>query len=163
MTYDTTDTDEVSDTDTDADIESASEETPAEDTTTDTPDDDAIEEQPGKAGSEAARYRRRLRDTEAERDALRTQLDAQRDALLEAVIAPKLVRAAGFDPAEALNDDGVFDSDLAADLARRTNDELGLGARRPRPISLQGAGRESGRGRPHGLVAAFDPDGLGRR
>ncbi|MBN7543789.1 hypothetical protein [Mycobacteroides abscessus] len=157
MTNDTPETPNIPETD---DIEDTPEETPAEDTTTDTPEDEAHDEQSGKAGSEAARYRRRLRETEAERDALRTQLDAQRDALLEGVIAPKLVRAAGFDPAEALDDRGVFDPDKAADLARRTNAELGLGPRRPLPNRHAGQGRVGARSGPQGLAGAFDPQNL---
>lgn len=141
-------------------LETRAEEKPAEDTTTDTPEDEVPDEQSGKAGSEAARYRRRLRETEAERDALRTQLDAQLDALLAGVIEPKLVRAAGFDPAEALDDRGVFDPDKAADLARRTNAELGLGPRRPLPNRHAGQGRVGARSGPQGLAGAFDPQNL---
>ncbi|CPX42553.1 Uncharacterised protein [Mycobacteroides abscessus] len=153
MTNDATETSEADD------IEGAPEETPADAPATDTTEDEAPEEQSGKAGSEAARYRRRLRETEAERDALRTQLDAQLDALLAGVIEPKLVRAAGFDPAEALDDRGVFDPDKAADLARRTNGELGLGPRRPLPVPHQGQGpRTEPRGRR--LAGAFDPQNL---
>ncbi|MDM2419126.1 hypothetical protein PP577_11255 [Mycobacteroides abscessus] len=157
MTNDTPETPNIPETD---DIEDTPEETPAEDTTTDTPEDEAHDEQSGKAGSEAARYRRRLRETEAERDALRTQLDAQRDVLLAGVIEPKLVRAAGFDPAEALDDRGVFDPDKAADLARRTNAELGLGPRRPLPNRHAGQGRVGARSGPQGLAGAFDPQNL---
>lgn len=156
MTNDTPEPPNFPETD---DIEDAPEETPTEDTTTETPEDDAHDEQSGKAGSEAARYRRRLRETEAERDALRTQLDAQLEALLAGVIEPKLVRAAGFDPTEALDDRGVFDPDKAADLARRTNGELGLGPRRPLPNAHQGKGPQT---QPRGqrLAGAFDPQNL---
>ncbi|CPT68829.1 Uncharacterised protein [Mycobacteroides abscessus subsp. abscessus] len=153
-TNDTTETPET------PDIEDAPEETPADAPATETPEDEAPDEQSGKAGSEAARYRRRLRETEAERDALRTQLDAQLDALLAGVIEPKLVRAAGFDPAEALDDRGVFDPDKAADLARRTNAELGLGPRRPLPNRHAGQGRVGARSGPQGLAGAFDPQNL---
>ncbi|PVA70502.1 hypothetical protein [Mycobacteroides abscessus] len=154
MTNDATETSEADD------IEGAPEETPADETPDETTEDEAPEEQSGKAGSEAARYRRRLRETEAERDALRTQLDAQLDALLAGVIEPKLVRAAGFDPAEALDDRGVFDPDKAADLARRTNAELGLGPRRPLPNRHAGQGRVGARSGPQGLAGAFDPQNL---
>lgn len=153
-TNDTTETPET------PDIEDAPEETQADAPATETPEDEAPDEQSGKAGSEAARYRRRLRETEAERDALRTQLDAQLDALLAGVIEPKLVRAAGFDPAEALDDRGVFDPDKAADLARRTNAELGLGPRRPLPNRHAGQGRVGARSGPQGLAGAFDPQNL---
>lgn len=142
------------------DAEDTPEETPADETPTEPPEDEAPEDQSGKAGSEAARYRRRLRETEAERDTLRTRLDAQRDALLAGVIDSKLVRAAGLDPDEALDDNGVFDPDKAADLARRTNDELGLGPRRPLPVGIAGQGREGARGGPRRLAGAFDPQNL---
>ncbi|RIS52382.1 hypothetical protein [Mycobacteroides abscessus] len=154
MTNDATETSEADD------IEGAPEETPADETPDETTEDEAPDEQSGKAGSEAARYRRRLRETEAERDALRTQLDAQLEALLAGVIEPKLVRAAGFDPAEALDDRGVFDPDKAADLARRTNAELGLGPRRPLPNRHAGQGRVGARSGPQGLAGAFDPQNL---
>lgn len=153
---------EVPDTEIEDDIADIPEEAPADETPEEIPEDEVNEEQSGKAGSEAARYRRRLRETEAERDVLRTRLDAQRDALLAGVIEPKLVRAAGFDPDEALDDDGVFDPQKAADLARRTNDELGLGARRPRPISFQGEGRSGRHAGPRGLAGAFSPENLHR-
>ncbi|SKL44187.1 Uncharacterised protein [Mycobacteroides abscessus subsp. massiliense] len=158
-TNDTTETPDSGDV---SKLETRAEETPADETPDETAEDEAPEEQSGKAGSEAARYRRRLRETEAERDALRTQLDAQLEALLAGVIEPKLVRAAGFDPAEALDDRGVFDPDKAADLARRTNGELGLGPRRPLPNAHQGKGPQteprSGR-----LAGAFAPENLHRR
>lgn len=156
MTSDDIDTTEIPDAEVDA--ENTPEETP--ETPGETPEDAVTEDQPGKAGSEAARYRRRLRDTEAERDVLRTQLQAQLDALLAGVIDSKLVRAAGFDPSESLDDNGVFDPDKAADLARRTNDALGLGPRRPLPVSIAGQGREGARGAPRRLAGAFDPQNL---
>ncbi|RIT26819.1 hypothetical protein D2E76_27850 [Mycobacteroides abscessus] len=153
---------DVLDTDTDAETGT---DTETDDTAEEVSDDaakDETGEQSGKAGSEAARYRRRLRETEAERDALRTQLAAQHESLLAGVIEPKLVRAAGFDPAEALDDNGVFDPDKAADLARRTNGELGLGPRRPLPVSVAGQSRDRDRGAPRRLAGAFSPENLHR-
>jgi hypothetical protein len=66
---------------------------------------DGAEKQPDNGNAEAAKRRRQLRETEAERDALRAQLTAQRRSLLEwraanhpgGPIDPQLLAAAGLD------------------------------------------------------------------
>lgn len=66
---------------------------------------DGTEQQPDNGNAEAAKRRRQLRDAEAERDALRAQLTAQRRSLLEwraanlpgGAVDPKLLAAAGLD------------------------------------------------------------------
>lgn len=68
--------------------------------------------EPENGNAEAAKRRRQLRDTEAERDQLRAQLTAQRRSLLEwraanlpgGAVDPQLLAAAGLD----LDDIGAF-------------------------------------------------------
>lgn len=111
--------------------------------TPDAPDD------PGTDGGdrEAAKYRRRLRETEAERDTLTASVDSLRRQLVDNLAAPALVDPGdlwrlGVDLADLLADDGAVDVDkvngaieavlaerphLAAPRAPRA--DLGQGAR----------------------------------
>lgn len=94
--------------------ESAPEATvPAEEENTTTssatePDDQDLE--PGNANSEAARYRRRLRDTEAERDTLKTRLEALQRGEVERLIADRFA-----DPADIWRDGATLDTLLDKD------------------------------------------------
>lgn len=82
------------------------------DTVEDTTDDDASGDDPGdKSGREAAKYRRRLRETEAQRDALAEQLSALRQGVIDDIattagVDPKLLAANGYELASFLDEDG---------------------------------------------------------
>lgn len=91
-------------------------------------------------GKEAAKYRRRLRETETERDQLNTQLEAARTELVKANLAGSnttadAVFAAGYTVNDFLDADGALDSDkldeAAADTRERFNIRTG-----PRSDSL---------------------------
>lgn len=78
---------------------------------------------------EAAKYRRRLRETEAERDALAAQIDAMRRAEVERLAAlpnPALLWDAGTDLAELMDDEGQVDPDKVDAAARRLADTYGV-------------------------------------
>lgn len=76
------------------------------------------------ARQNAARYRTRLRDTEAERDGLRAQVDA-RDRLDAERVAGVVMASgsdlwtAGVDLADLRGDDGMLSADAVLDTARR--------------------------------------------
>ena len=96
--------------------------------------------------SEAAKYRRRLRDTEAERDTLTGQVDGLRRQLVDNLTGSSLVDPAdlwrhGTELADLLDEDGKIDAGkvteaVAAVIAERPH----LAAPRiPRPDPSQGA------------------------
>lgn len=145
-------------TDTDmSDIEVLAEDVPGE-TGTDSGEAVAFEDGDTAAdeGSdrEAAKYRRRLREVEAERDTLATVVDHLRRAELERIAtagppgAPRLHTAAdvfadGEDLADLLDDDGRVDAALVrARIEERTQDRpylrADLGPRPPAPTRSQG-------------------------
>lgn len=84
-------------------------------TATDAPDDDQGDEVDTgtKAGRDAAKYRARPRETEAERDAIRDQLAAQRRAMVDwraqngptVAVDPALLDAAGIDVDTLVNEE----------------------------------------------------------
>lgn len=90
------------------------------------------------ARKEAAGYRRRLRDAEAERDQLRTALDAYRRTEAENLAAQRLASgsdlwAAGVELGALLGDDGALDpakveTAVAATLAQRPHWRRPIGA-----------------------------------
>jgi hypothetical protein len=95
------------------------------------------------AGKEAARYRSRLRATEAERDELAATLTASRRALAEhhaaaAGIRPAALWAAGTELEDLLDAEGEVSGDLVTAAATAASEKLGL-ARVPRPDHSQGA------------------------
>lgn len=98
---------------------------------------EAQETQEGTAGNaEAAKYRRRLRDAEAERDALTGQLGAMRRTEAERVAskhlaAPGAMWAAGTDLADLLDDTGGIDPEKVKAAAE--NAQATLGAAPPPP------------------------------
>lgn len=104
-----------------------------------------------RARQQAAKYRTRLRDTEAERDQLRSDLDAQRRAVVEwfatnrtqqwdPVVAPELLNAAGLDVAELLSeDDGHLDMAKVRDFIDATATRFRV-TRGFAPNPAQGAG-----------------------
>lgn len=90
-------------------------------------------------GAEAARYRRRLRDTEAERDALAEQLEASRRAFVDHLLAttvniakPAGFWASGVELADLLDDDGAVDPAKVNDAAVQAQQRLGLQPRADR-------------------------------
>lgn len=73
--------------------------------------------EPPAGDNEAAKYRRRLREVEAERDALKGTLDTVRRGQIEAAIADKLHRPADFfevgeavELADLMTEDGQVDT-----------------------------------------------------
>lgn len=83
---------------------------------TDTHDRDVQGEETSTPNSEAAKYRRRLREAEAERDALRDTVATMQRADAERIAASSLVTpgdlfAAGTDLADLLDDTGTLDAD----------------------------------------------------
>lgn len=89
-------------------------------TTETTPDTD--ERTDGKDDKEAAKYRRRLRDTETERDTLATRLETMQRAEAERLAAEHLAAGAdlwltGTQVADLLDDDGNLDPTKVATAA----------------------------------------------
>lgn len=88
------------------------------------------------AGREAAKYRRRLRETEGERDALATRLEAmqrleaERIAAVEGVVA-KALWSTDVELAALLNDDGTVNAAKVQEAAIEARESLGI--RRPLP------------------------------
>lgn len=95
----------------------------------------------GKAGHEAAKYRTRLRETEAQRDQLADQVTALRRAAVEDRLKSHRVPAAGFWAAgveldELMDDDGNLDDEKIKAAADNAVESLGLErARVPAPYS----------------------------
>jgi len=97
-----------------------------------------------KPGAEAARYRRKLRTVEGERDALAGQLDATRRGIVDAQAAglgirPAALWAAGAELDELLADDGSVDAGKVEQAVRAAKGVLGLDSG-PRPNPQQGRG-----------------------
>lgn len=96
-----------------------------------------------KAGKEAAKYRRRLRETEGERDALAEQVDTLRRTLAEEVIvstgrlsSAEALWAAGTRVADLLDDDGNLDRNKIEQAADAVAERFGM-SRRPKPSPAQ--------------------------
>lgn len=94
----------------------------------------------GKAAREAAKYRRRLRDAEAERDDMAAQLDAARRSIAEGVAARHLAKPAslwlsGATPADVLDDNGGVDAEKVVALAQSVSADYGLSRPHVRPHS----------------------------
>lgn len=86
-------------------------------------------------GREAAKYRRRLRETETERDTLAAQVAAMQRAEVERVAAEHLkipagLWASGADLPELLADDGTVDPAKVASAAVAAREALGLASAR---------------------------------
>ncbi|WP_062526051.1 hypothetical protein [Demequina rhizosphaerae] len=114
------------------------------DTTADTPEPS----EQTSANVEAAKWRRQLRDTEAERDGLRERVDALLRADAERQIADKLLRpdalwTAGVALADVLDESGAIDPAKLFDATADAVARLGLAApaRTPRPDASQGGGK----------------------
>lgn len=109
----------------------------------DEPEDD------GKGGREAAKYRRRLRETEAERDALTERVQSLQKSVVDSIVteggmggrmrSAEPFWAGGVDLADLLDEEGEVDRDkvLAAcdDVCGRFNI-----TRRPKPLTVPNEG-----------------------
>lgn len=88
---------------------------------TDTTEDQSDADPADKAGAEAAKYRRRLRETEAERDNLLARVEHLQRGEIERLITGKLTDPAdiwrdGAQLADLLDDDGDIDPDKVTTL-----------------------------------------------
>jgi hypothetical protein len=133
-------------------------------TTTDPETQDLSEpekvDQPDAAGSEAAKYRKRLRATEAERDALAAKLEGHQRREAERILAEHVTTPADVWMARPealaglLDDEGQVDADRVADLAvdvleghpgwkltpRPTGRDFDAGVRPPAPAAPSWSG-----------------------
>lgn len=98
-----------------------------------TPDPAEIEtaDDDGKPGREAAKYRRQLREAEAERDELRTQLEALRRAevdrlVTDAKVKPAAVWAVGTELGNLLAEDGTVDPAKVSAAVAAAREALGI-------------------------------------
>lgn len=99
--------------------------------TDDPQDDDQDDQGQEHPAREAAKYRRRLRDTEAERDQLRGQLETMRKAEAERIAAatvknPAGIWAAGATVADMLDQDGNVDPEKVKAATVEAAEALGL-------------------------------------
>lgn len=112
------------------------------------PPEAETEEEISKPGKEAARYRVRLRETEAERDQLRALVETFQRSDAERAVADILHRpaglwAAGTRLADLLDDQGRVDPDKAVAAAKAALEQVGLAPKRrrtPAPDPSQGRG-----------------------
>lgn len=100
-------------------------------------------------GKEAAKYRRQLRDTEAQRDALAANVAAlQRAEVIRQIRGhglrkPEAIFAAGVTMPELLADDGTVDADLVKAATNRAIDMLDLAHQGPPDLSLDAGPRRT--------------------
>lgn len=97
----------------------------------DTPEGVGGATEPESGNGEAAKYRRRLRAAEAERDTLTAQVQAMQRAEAERVAAvhlskPAALWAGGAELGDVLADDGTVDPDRVEEAARAVVAELGV-------------------------------------
>lgn len=125
----------VDQTDVDATATDATDQSTEPDGDTDTATDD---------GKEAARYRRRLRDTEKQRDVLLGQVEAlQRAAIDKEVqrhrVTPEGFWASGITVEQLVDDTGIIDAVKVADAVKDAVSRLGLTQKRGLHIPSEGA------------------------
>lgn len=107
-----------------------------------------------KAGREAAKYRRRLRETEAERDSLTEQVNTLRRSVAEQIAAtsgmakPEALWIGDAVVEDMLDDDGNVDRDRVLAACDDVSARFGL-RRRPRPNLAQ---LETGEGAPRSVA-----------
>ena len=93
---------------------------------------DQVDEATPNRSREAAKYRKQLRDTEAERDTLRATVDALQRSMIETHIRshhsvePTGVIASAEDLNAFLNEDGTIDAEKTAVFVGTAVDKLGL-------------------------------------
>ena len=131
-------------------LETAAEQPTVTDQATEEAEGTDTVETPQTANKEAAKYRRQLRDVEAERDNLHAQIDKMQRAQVEDALEGKLDKPSSFwladhKPADFYTEDGELDSDklnTAADTAietiglaraRRFQGSAGQGVRQSTP------------------------------
>ncbi|MGP4054286.1 hypothetical protein ACTWP6_05595 [Mycobacterium sp. 4D054] len=123
--------------------------------------DDAADDGDGDGpGREAAKYRRRLRAAEAERDRLAGQVESLQRAEVERLAAgadlrPAALWASGPDLADLLSDDGTVDASKVSAAIDGAREQLGIPNPPPRRNFVKGEGRNVGRtgGKPSGRDA----------
>lgn len=98
----------------------------------------------GKGNREAARYRRALREVEADRDTYRDRLGALRRQIIEeksGLLRPAALWAAGLNPDDYFTEEGTLDKAALAPAIAEATDRLGLALapRTPAPDPSQGA------------------------
>ena len=117
-------------------------------TDTSTETTSSTETEPTDTGNrEAAKYRRQLREAEAERDQLRSTIDAMRRRAIEDIAArdhrvakPEALWNAGADLTEMLADDGQLNLDAVNGWITASVEELGLAQKRSGPyVSREGS------------------------
>ena len=99
--------------------------------TEDTPETAPEASEAPSPNREAAKYRRQLRDVEAERDALADTVKTLRTAAAEAVLSdilakPSALWLAGHDVAEFYGEDGALDVDALREAAQAAVKDLGI-------------------------------------
>ena len=119
------------------------EQTPETETQTE-PTQETDEQTETKPGREAAKYRRALRETEAERDALREQLTTLRRQAVEdasGLSKPAGLWAAGVDADVLFTEAGTLDRDALRTAVTDAADQLGLTrtSTTPKPDLTQGS------------------------
>ncbi len=124
---------------------------------TEPPQEPQDEPDDAQGGKEAAKYRRRLRETEAERDQLRERLDSLQRTEVERIASatvakPAALWAAGTKLEDVLDDAGNVDQRKVTEAITAASDALGL-SRTPPPGYSPLAGRVPER---PGLGAGFD-------
>ncbi|WP_428339988.1 hypothetical protein [Mycobacterium sp.] len=128
-------------------------------------DDDASD----GAGREAAKYRRRLREAEAERDQLAERIEAMQRAEVERLatadsLRPAALWASGVELANLVADDGTVDGSKVSDAVAAAREQLGIAAPPVGPVVKReglGVGRPpkpSGRDAMAGVIMGRDSD-----
>ncbi|WP_434619277.1 hypothetical protein [Arthrobacter sp. A5] len=110
---------------------------------------EAPEAPEGKAGRDAAKYRRQLRDTEAERD----QLSASVETLRKQIVAgnmphgssagAELLWTSGCNPADLFDEAGALDPDKLTTAVQDVHKRVGLHFG-PSPVHASGTGHYTG-------------------
>lgn len=124
--------------------------------------DTAEHAEPDTPSRREQRYRQRLRDTEAERDTLASQVDTLQRSIAEERasahgVSPKALWATVDGPAELLADDGTIDTSKVDTAAQQAITEFGTRPRTPHPVSAQGNGATGTPSAPDAWERAFSP------
>lgn len=139
---DTTDTTEAG---TEAEVTNIPTEAVDTTATTEVPDEPGTDEpEADSANAEAARYRRKLRNAESERDGLAQRLEAMQRAEVERLAGQHLAKgqalwAGGVQLADLLSEDGTINAEAVRDAAQAARAELGLSAP-PRGLHIASEG-----------------------
>lgn len=93
--------------------------------------EDASPTEDSRSGNEAAKYRRQLRDTEAERDALQEQVGALRKTIADTALGELLERPEGFwatgaTPESFFTEEGTLDLDALKNAVSEASTTFGL-------------------------------------